>query len=214
VVHLAAIPAPGLHSDVTTFRNNMLSTFNVFHAAVRLGIRTVVYASSETVLGLPFDTPPPYLPVDEDYPARPESVYLLVKHLDEQMAIELCRWHPDLTITALRFSNVMDLEDYRAFPGFDADARRRKWNLWAYIDGRDGAQAVERALHRPGPGFDRFIIASPDTVMSRPNADLVAEVFPGVPVTRDLGEHDTMLSIDKARRVLGYQPEHTWRDHA
>ena len=116
VVHLAAIPAPGLHSDVATFRNNQLTTFNVLHAATRLGIDKVVMASSETVLGLPFDTPPPYIPVDEEYPARPESVYSLGKHLEETMAIELCRWHPALSVTALRFSNVMDVEDYAALP--------------------------------------------------------------------------------------------------
>jgi len=212
VVHLAAIPAPGLHSDIATFHNNMTSTFNVFHAAVRLGISTVVYASSETVLGLPFDTPPPYVPVDEEYAARPESVYSLVKHLEEQMAIELCRWHRELSITALRFSNVMDVEDYAAFPAFDADPELRKWNLWGYIDGRDGALAVELALARQG-GFDRFIVASPDTVMSRPNAELVAEVFPGVATKGELGVHDTLLSIDKARRILDYDPQHTWRNH-
>src|SRR5262245_44924910 len=126
VVHLAAIPAPGLSTDIETFRNNLTTTFGVFHAAIRLGIRNIVYASSETVLGLPFDTPPPYVPVDEEYPARPESVYSLVKHLEEQLAIELCRWHPDLKIIGLRFSNVMDEADYAEFP-FDADARTRKW---------------------------------------------------------------------------------------
>lgn len=212
VVHLAAIPAPGLAPDAATFANNMVATFNVLHAAIRQGIRTVVTASSETVLGLPFDTPPPYVPVDEDYPARPESVYSLGKHLEETMAVELCRWHPDLTVSALRFSNVMDVEDYAEFPSFDADPLLRKWNLWGYIDGRDGAQAVERALERTGPGFDRFVIASPDTVMSRSSADLVAEVFPGVEVRTDLGEHETLLSIDRARRVLGYEPAHSWRD--
>jgi UDP-glucose 4-epimerase len=212
IVHLAAIPAPGLHSDVATFHDNLRATFNVLHAATRLGIDTVVYASSETVLGLPFDTPPPYLPVDEEYAARPESVYSLVKHLEETMAIELCRWHPGLSITALRFSNVMDVEDYAAFPAYDADPLLRKWNLWGYIDGRDGALAVELALGRHG-GFETFVIASPDTVMSTPNAELVARVFAAVPVRRALGEHDTLLSIDKARRILGYDPQHTWRDH-
>ena len=212
LVHLGAIPAPGLASEVATFRNNMLATFNVFQAARRLGIMNIVYASSETVLGLPFDVPPPYIPVDEEYDARPESMYSLVKHLEEQMAIELVRWHPGMSITALRFSNVMDPADYEAFPSFDADATLRKWNLWAYIDGRDGAQAVELALTNPPSGFERFIIASADTVMSRPNAELVAEVFPGVEVRGDLGEHDTMLSIDKARRLLGYEPRHSWRD--
>ena len=212
IVHLGAIPAPGIVSDVATFHNNMLATFNVFQAARRLGITRIVYASSETVLGLPFDVPPPYIPVDEEYPARPESTYSLVKHLEEQMAIELVRWIPELSITALRFSNVMDPADYEAFPSFDADPMLRKWNLWGYIDARDGAQAVSLALANAGPGFERFIIAAADTVMSRPNAELVAEVFPGVEVRGDLGEHDTMLSIDKARRLLGYEPRHSWRD--
>lgn len=212
LVHLGAIPAPGLASEVATFHNNMLATFNVFQAARRLGIMNIVYASSETVLGLPFDVPPPYIPVDEESDARPESMYSLVKHLEEQMAIELVRWHPGMSITALRFSNVMDPVDYEAFPSFDADATLRKWNLWAYIDGRDGAQAVELALTNPPSGFERFIIAAADTVMSRANAELVAEVFPGVEVRGDLGEHDTMLSIDKARRLLGYEPRHSWRD--
>lgn len=212
IVHLAAIPASGLSSDVATFHNNMLVTYNVFKAAIRAGIRNVVYASSETVLGLPFETPPPYIPVDEEYAARPESTYSLVKHLEEQMAIELVRWHSDLKIIGLRFSNVMESEDYAAFPSYDADARARKWNLWGYIDARDGAQAIQRSLDLEFTGFDRFIIAAADTVMSRPNAELIAEVFPGVEVTREVGEHETLLSIEKARRVLGFEPEFSWRD--
>ena len=211
LVHLGAIPAPGIRSDVATFHNNMTSTFNVFWAAVRLGIDRIVYASSETVLGLPFDVDPPYIPVDEDYAPRPESVYSLVKVLEEHLASELVRWHPDLSITALRFSNVMVPEDYAEFP-FDADARTRKWNLWGYIDARDGAQAVQRALENAPAGFDNFIIAAADTVMTRANAELVAEVFPAVETRGDLSGNATLLSIDKARRVLGYDPQHSWRD--
>src|SRR6478609_4200270 len=96
VVHLAAIPAPGLRSDVATFHNNMAATFNVFWAAVRLGIRRIVYASSETVLGLPFDVPPPYIPVDEEYAPRPESTYSLGKLVDETIARQYVRWDPQL----------------------------------------------------------------------------------------------------------------------
>jgi nucleoside-diphosphate-sugar epimerase len=213
IVHLAAIPAPGLVPDAATFENNMLSTYNVFQAARRAGIKNLVYASSETVLGLPFDVDPPYIPVDEQYPARPESTYSLVKHLEEQMAIEMTRWDPELSITGLRFSNVMDPEDYEDFPAFDADPKLRKWNLWGYIDGRDGAQAVARALEYSKPGFEAFIIANEDTVMTRSSASLAAEVFPNVKVTRELGEHETMLSIDKARRLLGFAPEHSWRTY-
>ena len=214
VVHLAAVPAPGLQPNAATFANNAPATYNVFAAARAAGIRNVVWASSETVLGLPFDTPPPYVPVDEEYRPRPESTYSLVKPLEEEMARQFCRWDPQLKMIGLRFSNVMDPEDYAQFPDFDADPHLRKWNLWGYIDARDGAQAVRRALEHTAPGMDVFVIANADTVMSRSSADLVAEVFPGVEVRRELGEHETLLGIDKARRVLGYEPEHSWRDHA
>ena len=106
---------PGLATNATTFANNITASYNVFAAARSAGIRNVVWASSETVLGLPFDTPPPYIPVDEEYPPRPESTYSLVKTLEEEMARHFCRWVPDLKMIALRFSNVMDPEDYAAF---------------------------------------------------------------------------------------------------
>jgi nucleoside-diphosphate-sugar epimerase len=213
VVHLAAIPAPGLTTNAATFANNSAATYNVFAAARALRIRSIVWASSETVLGLPFDTPPPYVPVDEEYDPRPESTYSLNKALEEEMARHFCRWDPELTMVGLRFSNVMDPEDYAAFPAFDADPQLRRWNLWGYIDARDGAQAVRLGLERTEPGAEVFVIANADTVMSRSSADLVAEVFPGVEVRKELGEHETLLGIDKARRVLGYEPQHSWRDH-
>jgi len=212
VVHLAAIPAGGIAPDSATFSNNMLSTFNVFQAARRAGIQRIVYASSETLLGIPFETPPPYLPVDEEYASRPESVYSVVKHLEEELATKLVRWDPELSITALRFSNVLDTADYKLVPGYQNDASLRRWNLWGYIDTRDGAQAVERALAVNLPGFDTFIIAAADTLMERPSVDLAAEEFPGVEFTREVVGTDTLLSIDKARRVLGYNPQHSWRD--
>ena len=211
LVHLAAIPAPGLTTNAATFANNMPSTYNVFAAARHAGIKNIVWASSETVLGLPFEIPPPYIPVDEEYPARPESTYSLVKHLEEQMARQFCRWDPDLKMIGLRFSNVMDPADYAAFPSYDADPSSRKWNLWGYIDARDGAQAVRRALAYEPKGCDVFIIAAADTVMSRSNAELTAEIYPDVELRGDIGEHTTLLSIDKARRVLGFEPQFSWR---
>ncbi len=211
VVHLGAIPAPGLASDTETFRNNMLGTFNLLQGARRAGIRRIVTASSETTLGIPFDVPPPYLPIDEEYDTRPESMYALTKHLEEQLATKLVRWDPELSISALRFSNVMVPADYAEFPGFDDDPLIRKWNAWGYVDARDGAQAVERALALAKPGFEAYIIAAADTVMSRSSSSLAAEVFPGVPITKQLGEHETLLSIDKARRLLGYEPRFSWR---
>jgi nucleoside-diphosphate-sugar epimerase len=212
LVHLAAVPAPGLLPNAATFANNVTASYNVYTAALRAGVRKVVWASSETVLGLPFDTPPPYVPVDEEYPPRPTTTYSLVKTLEEELARQLCRWHPDLSMTGLRFSNVMYPEDYAGFPGWDADPAVRRWNLWGYIDARDGAQAVRRALEHTEPGADVFIVANADTVSARPTGELLAAEFPDVPRTRDLGRHETLLSIEKARRVLGFEPEHSWRD--
>ncbi len=216
VVHLAAIPAPGLTTNAATFDNNITSTYHVFAAARAAKIKTVVWASSETVLGLPFgpDSPPPYIPVDEEYHPRPNSSYSLAKTLEEEMAGQFCRWDPELSMTGLRFSNVMEPADYAAFPAFDDDPSLRVWNLWGYIDARDGAQAVRLALAASRPGMDVFVIAAADTVMSTPSADLAAGTFPDVPVTRTLDAHETLLGIDKARRVLGFAPSHSWRDHA
>jgi nucleoside-diphosphate-sugar epimerase len=149
LVHLAAIPMPSVYPNAVTFKANTLSTYNVFESARKLGIKNLVWASSETLLGLPFDVPPPYIPLDEEYPARPETAYSLSKLLGEEMAKQFCRWDPELKIVALRLSNVMQPEDYAKFPDFDADSRLRKWNLWAYIDSRDGAQAIRKSLETP-----------------------------------------------------------------
>jgi nucleoside-diphosphate-sugar epimerase len=212
LVHLAAIPAPGILANHATFANNMNATWNTVTAARRAGIKNIVWASSETVLGLPFDIPPPYVPVDEDYPPRPESTYSLVKTMEETMAVQLCRWDPELKMFGLRFSNVMRPEDYARFADFQHDAALRKWNLWGYIDARDGAQAIRLALESDLTGCEIFVIANADTVMERSNADLLAECFPDVDVRGEIGPNDTLLSIDKARRLLGYEPQHSWRD--
>jgi len=211
VVHLAAIPAPGRHTNAVTFRNNILSTYNVFEAARKLAIRNLVWASSETVLGLPFDEPPPYAPLDEDYPARPETAYSLTKFLGEEMAQQFCRWDPELKIIGLRFSNVMEPADYARFVSFEADPQSRRWNLWGYIDARDAAQAVRKALEASLKGAEVFIIANADTVMARPNAELMAEFYPDVAFTREVEKNETLLSIGKAQRLLGYEPRYGWR---
>jgi nucleoside-diphosphate-sugar epimerase len=164
------------------------------------------------VLGLPFDTPPPYIHVDEDYPGRPETAYSLSKLLGEEMAEQFARWDPQTKIIGLRFSNIMEPHDYARFAGFQADVQLRKWNLWGYIDARDAAQAIRKALEAKITGADVFIIANADTVMSRPNAELVAEAFPTVPKKRDVTQNETLLSIEKARRILGYEPQHGWRE--
>jgi len=211
VVHLAAIRAPGLAPNHVTFETNILSTYNVFEAARQLGIKNIVWASSETVLGLPFTTPPPYVPVDEEYPGRPESAYSLSKLLGEEMAKQFCRWDPELKIIGLRLSNVMNPSDYARFPSFQDDAAKRKWNLWGYIDARDAAQAFRLALESRLKGAEIFVIANADTVMNRSNEELLSELYPSVPHKRAFGPNETLLSIEKARNVLGYEPRYSWQ---
>ena len=211
IVHLAAIPTPGLATNAVTFTTNTISTYNVFEAARQLGIKNVVWASSETVLGLPFDTLPPWVPIDEEYPGRPEWAYSLSKLIGEEMAKQFCRWDPELKIIGLRFSNIMEPHDYSRFPDFQDDARKRKWNFWSYVDARDVAQAVRLSLESSIKGAEVFIIANADTVMERDNESLLKEVFPTVPHKRSFGPHETLLAIDKARQILGYQPKYSWR---
>lgn len=211
VVHLAAIPAPGLQTEEATFRQNIGSTYNIFQAALLLGLRRVVWASSETTLGLPFDrTPPQYAPIDEAHPLSPESSYALSKVLGEEMARQFNRWS-GIPFVGLRFSNVMEPHDYRRFPEYQRDARLRKWNLWSYVDARDVAQSCRLGLEAELTGAEAFIIAAADTVMERPNHELLAEVFPGVPLREGVGAHETLLDIAKARRMLGYNPAYSWR---
>jgi nucleoside-diphosphate-sugar epimerase len=210
VVHLAAIPAPGLLPDQETFRINTLSTYNVFSAAVLHRCERVVWASSETILGLPFEREQPaYAPIDEEHPSYPEFSYALSKLISEEMARQLHRWS-GIPFTGLRYSNIMEPHDYDRFPSFWDDPQERRWNLWGYVDARDVAQATRLALEK-GAGAEHFIVAAADTVMNRPSAELMAEVYPGVPL-RAVGEFGTLLSIEKARRVLGYEPGFSWRD--
>jgi nucleoside-diphosphate-sugar epimerase len=211
VVHLAAIPAPGILPDEATFRINMSSTYNVFTAATALKLQRVVWASSETTLGLPFDRQQPhYAPIDEQHPLYPESSYALSKVLSEEMARQMNRWI-GIPFIALRLSNIMEPEDYQRFPSFWSDARLRKWNLWGYVDVRDVAQSCRRALEADIQGAESFIIAAGDTVMNRPNRELMTEVFPNVPLREGTGDFQTLLSVEKARALLGYQPEYSWR---
>jgi nucleoside-diphosphate-sugar epimerase len=212
VVHLAAIPAPGIRSAAETFRINATSTYNVFAAAEANGLHRVVWASSETVLGLPFDTPPQFAPIDETIEPRPESSYALAKLTGEVLATQFAR-RTGMPFVGLRISNIMEPADYTSFPAYWADAHLRKWNLWGYVDCRDVAQACRLALTADVTGAEVCIVAAEDTVMTRDSADLMAEVFPGVPLRRELRGRETLLSIGRARRVLGYAPAHRWADH-
>lgn len=210
VAHLANIPAPDLFTDAHTINTNNAMNTNVFLAAADRKVDRVVWASSETTLGLPFDVPPKYAPVDEAHYPFPTSTYSLSKVAAEAMAEQVSGWS-GIPFVALRLSNVLDPEDYQAFPSYWPDAMARKWNLWGYIDARDAASAFRCALEAATTGVEVAIIANDDTVMERSSADLMAEVFPDVEIRGPLGEHQTLLANGHAKEVFGWQPTHSWR---
>ena len=212
VVHLANIPAPEIRTPAVTFNANMAMNFNVFRAASQAGLARVVWASSETTLGLPFDVPPRYAPVDEDHYPVPTTTYALSKVASETIAGHIAQWS-GIPFIALRFSNILGPADYQEFPSYWGDPTARKWNLWGYIDERDAATACRLALAADISGSASFIIAAADTVMTRPSAELMREVFPGVPLTKDVQGTDTLLSIERAGQALGFAPQHSWRHH-
>jgi nucleoside-diphosphate-sugar epimerase len=210
LVHLAAIPVNGLVPDAALFHQNMMTTFNVLHAALRAKIAAIVYASSINVLGFPFAEPPAYLPLDEDSPLRASNTYGLAKVAEEAIAAQLVRWEPELSITALRFTNVTAPGEYHGFAARHADPGYRRDLVWSYVDARDGAAAIALAVERAVPGFRAYNVAASDTGLSIPSRELVAGAFPGVPL-RETGEFGTLMSIDRARAELGFEPEHLWR---
>jgi nucleoside-diphosphate-sugar epimerase len=223
VVHLANIPAPGMATPAVTFNANITMNFNVFHAAAALGLSRVVWASSETTLGLPFGggpeqipggagLAPRYAPVDEEHYPFPTTTYALSKVASETIAAQIAQWS-GIPFVGLRISNIMDPDEYQRFPSFWPDPQLRKWNVWGYVDVRDVAAACRLGLEAEVTGGQNVIIAAADTVMNRPSRDVLAEVFPGVPVIRDVAEFGTLLAIDRARDLLGYEPAHSWRDH-
>ena len=211
VVHLAAIPASDLRPAGHTFHVNALSTYNVFAAAEASGVERVVWASSETVLGLPFDEPPAFAPIDETHPPRPESSYALSKLTGETMAEQFAR-RTGIPFVGLRISNIMEPRDYARFADWQDTPLVRKWNLWGYVDARDVAAAVSGALEADTRGAEVCIVAAADTCMRRPSAELMAEVFPTVRLTRPVEGRGTLLAIDRARELLGYAPAHSWLD--
>ena len=217
VIHLAA-GLPGKMPDHQLFHTNILSLYNVFEAAARAGIKRIVWASSETVLGEPFEQgPPAVIPLDEEPPARTEVFfggYGASKILGELLAQQFVAWHPDMTFVGLRIGNVRDAAagEYEEFTDWQKDAALRRWNLWGYVDSRDVAQAARLGLEAQVSGADVFIVAAADTCMTTPNAELVKAQFPGTDLQAGTGDFETLLSIKKAQKVLGYQPKYSWRD--
>jgi nucleoside-diphosphate-sugar epimerase len=214
VVHFAAVPRILMTSDAECFRVNTLGTYNVIDAALRLGIRKVIIASSETTYGVCFaqgERRPDYLPVDEDHPTVPEDSYALSKVVNEVTARSFhARTGAD--IYALRINNVIEPHEYAAkFPAYVSDPVLRRRNIFAYIDARDLGHMVDRCLAVDGLGYQVFNVANPDTSVALPSAEIAARFYAGVPMRRPVDGFGTFYAIDKARAMLGFAPQHGWR---
>ncbi|WP_240479746.1 NAD-dependent epimerase/dehydratase family protein [Paenibacillus wynnii] len=214
VVHLANIPADVRNTSQAIFENNMLVNFNILEACKDFKIPKLVWASSETVLGYPFVPEElSYLPVDEEHPTLVKSSYAMAKLLTEQ----LTGMYHNLTkqqIVTLRFANMYEPDEYEKIPPQhwnDEERDIQKKNAWAYCDVRDAAKACLLAIEKNDLGNQVFHITAPDTIMPDLSQDLVKRFFPNVTLKRPVQEHETLMAIDKAKKILGYEPHHTWR---
>jgi nucleoside-diphosphate-sugar epimerase len=202
-------------TDAEVFRINTLSTYNVIEAAVKLGIPKVIFASSETTYGVCFadgEVLPNYLPVDEDHPTVPHDSYAMSKVCNEATARSF-QARTGIDIYGLRLNNVIEPHEYaQNFPAFMDDPASRRRNIFAYIDARDLGQMVERCLAVDGLGYEVFNVANEDCSVEISSADVCAQFYPNVPLRRDMGAFETFYDITKAKQMLGFAPQYSWRD--
>ncbi|NHI15743.1 NAD-dependent epimerase/dehydratase family protein [Microbacterium excoecariae] len=208
LVHLAAIPVNGLVPDAATFHANVAASFNVLHAAYRARIPRVVFASSITAMGFPFDVAPPRLPVDEEYTSA-HNTYGLGKVVEEALVGQLAGWS-DTSYTGLRFTNVVGPDEYATFARA-ADPEYRRDLLGSWVDARDGALAVSLALATQEPGLRIYNVAAPTSGNTAPSPELARRWFPGIEVDPGLGDRDSLVSTRRIRDELGFRAEHDWR---
>ncbi len=219
LVHLAAIPAPYNHPDETVFANNTVATFAALQAAAQCGISRAVIASSISAYGMayaPDELHALYVPIDEDHPMRATDPYALSKEADEATARMFCRRHP-MSIAALRFAWVANHDVLSSSPaarGAPAGSNDIR-NVWAYVDERDAARACRLALEaaeREPFGFAAMHIVAADALAREPLVDLLQRLAPEIEIRADPGRTGGGWDISLAEQIIGWRPEHSWRD--
>lgn len=217
-IHLAAIPAPTGQPPERVYATNVISTFNVFEAAATIGVRRMVYASSVSALGFPWQhrpSEPLYFPIDEDHPLLPQDCYGLSKASGEEIAAAYVRRGAG-SAASLRFSTILDDGPLRTFvDGIRTDPGSHAHLLWSYVHLRDAAEACVLAATAPFEGHRPLYITADDTASDLPTDTLLDRHFPGVP--RRPGErhpHWSTLEIARAASVIGYRPRRRWREAA
>ena len=215
VVHFAAIPRVGIEPDNKTFAANVISTYNVLEAAMKLGVRKVIFASSETTYGVCFaegDKDYHSFPLDEEYDSDPMDSYGLSKVVNEKTGRAFAmRYGAD--VYALRIGNVIEPHEYVNFTAWLDNPPVRKRNAWSYIDARDLGEIVHLCIEKDGLGYQVFNAVNDTVTADLPTPDLLAKYAPNSKVTRPLGPLEAPLSNRKIREVLGFREAHNWRQY-
>ena len=215
VVHFAAVPRILIKSDNETYRINVMGTYNVIEAAVKLGVKKIIIASSETTYGVCFAEGHRdfhHFPLEEDYDVDPMDSYGLSKVVNEKTARAFAE-RSGADIYALRIGNVIEPHEYDMFPTFFANPEMRKRIAWSYIDARDLGQIVHLCIEKSELGYQVFNAANNTVSANTPSRELAARFFPNVPFKREIGEYEGLLSNRKIREVLGFREEHDWRKY-
>ena len=215
VVHFAAVPRLLMTSDNECYRVNTLGTYNVIDAAIKMGVRKVIFASSETTYGICFadgEVKPDYLPIDEEHPTIPEDSYAMSKVVNEATAQSFQR-RTGIDIYGLRINNVIEPHEYvEIFPAFMKNPDLRRRNIFSYIDARDLAQMVQKCLQTDGLGYQVFNVSNDDHSVGLTSEELIKTYYQHVPLkTNDIPK--SFYSNEKAKRLLGFKPEYSWRDY-
>jgi nucleoside-diphosphate-sugar epimerase len=213
VVHFAAIPRYLMTPDTECYRVNTISTYNVIEAALKLGIRKVIFASSETTYGVCFtqgEVLPQYLPVDEEHPTVPHDSYAMSKVVNEVTGRSF-QARSGANIYGLRINNVIEPHEYaQNFPGYFANPALRRRNIFAYIDARDLGQMVDCCLKTDGLGYQVFNVSNDDHSVDMDTAYIAAKFYKGVPMKHQMGKRETFYSNAKAKAMVGFAPRHNW----
>ncbi len=216
LIHMGAIPGPMRHGPHEIFENNVQSTFNILMAAADQKLRRVVFSSSAFGMGWAHDPSafvPRYLPLDEDHPMLPFEAYGLSKHIGECIAAMICG-ESSMSIASLRFTNVAYPEVQAAFPWpAPTPADPLTLVMWAYADPRDVVDMHLLALRGEFEGHETFMIAQPKTRFQEPTLELIQQNFGSqVEIRGDLTGNASVMSTEKAQRMLGFKPRQNWNE--
>lgn len=215
VVHFAAIPRVMIGTDAECFRQNTQTTYNVIEAAVKLGVPKVIFASSETTYAVCFadgELKPDFVPIDETHPTVPHDSYAMSKVCNEITAKSF-QARTGTDIYGLRINNVIEPDEYAAlFPAFLEDPALRRRNIFAYIDARDLGHMVACCLQTDGLGFEVFNVANDDMSVGITSQEVIERFYKGVEVRGVMSADETFFSNKKARDLVGFRPQHSWRD--